>query len=80
MAKKSKNLSENTKEGVETMALAQRINPGFIISCGKEDAFFKKMNENRPTKEFWDECVRLRNNINQETINEINMLMGKEEE
>ena len=78
MVKKNSGLSEDTKEEVDTMALAQKLNPGFILSHGKEAAFFKKVNENRPTKEFWDECERLRNNINKKALDEMNTLMDQE--
>lgn len=61
------------------MALAQRCNPGCIIAYGKEKSFFKKVNDNRPTREFWEECNRLRENISQEAIDEMNSLMDKEE-
>ena len=36
---------EEQKE-VDCMALAQKRNPGCIITCGKEKTFFKKVNEN----------------------------------
>lgn len=79
MADKNSSLQEGTEEEVDTMALAQRINPGFILSHGKEEAFFKKVNKNRPTKEFWDECERLRRNISKEAVDEMNALMDQED-
>ena len=59
---------EGQKE-VDCMALAQKRNPGCIITCGKEKTFFKKVNENRPTEAFW----------NTESINALNALMDKED-
>ena len=72
---------ESRKESkeVDFMALAQRCNPGCIISYGKEKEFFKKVNDSRPTEEFWEECMRLRNNISQESLDIINELMDREE-
>lgn len=67
------------KKEVDIMALAQRCNPGYIIAYGKEKAFFKKVNDNRPTKEFWEECTRLRKNVTQESLDAINQLMDKKE-
>ena len=71
---------ESRKESkeVDFMALAQRCNPGCIIAYGKEKDFFKKVNDSRPTEEFWEECMRLRSNISQETIDIINELMDRE--
>ncbi len=80
MARDKDNLQDNTKEEVDTMALAQRINPGFILSRGKEEAFFKKVNQNRPTKDFWDECEQIRNHISKEAIDEMNILMDKDKQ
>jgi ribulose bisphosphate carboxylase small subunit len=77
--KKSSKKVNFTKEEVDIMALAQRMNSGFIISSDKKDDFFKKVNDNRPTKEFWDECRQIRNNINQDTINEMNALMDRDD-
>ena len=73
------NKKEKEDKEVDTMALAQRCNPGCIIAYGKEKAFFKKVNDNRPTKEFWEECIRLRKNVNKESLDAINELMDKEE-
>lgn len=72
---------ESRKESkeVDFMALAQRCNPGCIIAYGKEKDFFKKVNDNRPTKEFWEECMRLRNNISQDSLDIINELMDRED-
>lgn len=70
--------SENQKE-VDYMALAQKRNPGCIIAHGKEKVFFKRVNENRPTEEFWNECKQLRRNLNVESMNAINMLMDKDD-
>lgn len=61
------------------MAFIQKCNPGFILAHGKEKAFFEKVNENRPTVEFWEECKRLRKNVNQKSIDEINSLMDKDD-
>lgn len=64
---------------VDCMALAQKSNFGSLVSPGKEKAFFTKLNANRPTKEFWNDCATIRKNINQQSINEINKLMDREE-
>lgn len=60
------------------MALAQRYNPGCIIAYGKQKGFFKKVNENRPTEEFWNECKQLRKNLSAESIDAMNALMDKD--
>ncbi len=73
-----KNDAEKNKE-VENMALAQRCNRGFIIATGQEKAFLKKVNDNRPTEEFWSDCKRLRQNINQDSIDAINKLMDQKD-
>ena len=44
-----------------------------------EKTFFKKVNENRPTEAFWNECKQLRRNLNTESINALNALMDKED-
>lgn len=79
MAKHGVNENRSTEEEVDGMALAQRMNSGFIVSQGKEGAFFKKMNDNRPTKEFWAECERLRGNVSQKAVDEMNALMDRED-
>ena len=74
-----KKKSEEQGKEVDFMALAQRCNPGCIIAYGKEKEFFKKVNDNRPTKEFWEECMRFRNNVSQESLDIINGLMDRED-
>lgn len=61
------------------MTLERACNPGCIIAHGKEKSFFKKVNENRPTEEFWNECKQLRRNLNAESIDAINALMDRED-
>ena len=59
------------------MAFAPKPNLSFMVIPGKEKSFFEKINAACPTKDFWDDCKRIRENINQDTINEINSLMDK---
>lgn len=73
------NMEKKIAEEVEDMALPQNINQGFIVANGKESDFFKKINDNRPTEEFWAECEKLRHNINQKAIDEMNALMDRDE-
>ena len=73
------NVNFGEQKEVDRMALAQKRNPGCIITYGKEKTFFKKVNENRPTEAFWNECKQLRKNLKTESINALNALMDKED-
>ncbi len=79
MLRKAKEIADKGEKEVDFMALALRCNQGCMIARGKEKAFFEEVNKNRPTKEFWEECGRLREKINQEFLDEINALMDKED-
>ena len=48
------------------MAMPQKISRGTLISQGKERAFFSKLNENRLTRDSFNDCQYYRNNINSE--------------
>lgn len=61
------------------MALAQKRNPGCIITYGKEKTFFKKVNENRQLRHFGMSVNSWRKNLNTESINALNELMDKED-
>ena len=54
------------------MAMPQKISRGTLISQGKERAFFSKLNENRLTRDSFNDCQYYRNNINQKTLAELN--------
>lgn len=54
-------------------------NPGTMIKKGREKAFFSKMRNNQPTKEFWSDCKTIRKNINKQSISELNALMDRKD-
>ena len=60
------------------MAMPQKISRGTLISQGKERAFFSKLNENRLTRDSFNDCQYYRNNINKKTLAELNALMDSE--
>ena len=62
----------------DTMAMPQKISRGTLISQGKERAFFSKLNENRLTRDSFNDCQYYRNNINKKTLAELNALMDSE--
>ena len=54
-------------------------NPGTMIKKGSERAFFSKMRSNQPTKEFWNDCKAIRQNINRQSMSELNALMDRKD-
>ena len=62
----------------DTMAMPQKISRGTLISQRKERAFFSKLNENRLTRDSFNDCQYYRNNINKKTLAELNALMDSE--
>lgn len=53
--------------------------PGMIIKKGSEKAFFSKLKETQPTKEFWDDCKNIRKNITPQSLAELNSLMDRKD-
>lgn len=46
-----------------------------IISNGKSKEFFQKLNEKCPDKSFWDDCKKIRSNVNEKSMKELNDLI-----
>ena len=50
------------------MAMPQKISRGTLISQGKERAFFSKLNENRLTRDSFNDCQYYRNNARDDSV------------
>lgn len=47
-----------------------RRSPGIIIKPGKEKEFSTAFQSRVPSKAFWDDCKKIRNNINEKSMAE----------
>lgn len=54
-----------------------RRSPGIIIKPGKEKEFFTAFQSRVPSKAFWDDCKKIRNNINEKSMAALNALMDQ---
>lgn len=54
-----------------------RRSPGLIVKSGKEKEFFAAFQPRVPSKAFWDDCKKIRNIINEESMAELNALMDQ---
>ncbi|MCD7883434.1 MAG: hypothetical protein LUI87_06990 [Lachnospiraceae bacterium] len=61
------------------MAQTQGYNRGYVLSAKRSKELFKKLNDSRPSKEFWDDCSEIRKHINKDTIANMNALMDAED-
>lgn len=72
-----KNNLTHTKED-DIMAMAQLLRtPAIIIDKDKTKDFFLKLNSNKPTQAFWDDCKNIRESVSVEDINFMNDLIKK---
>lgn len=60
------------------MAMAQlERTPATIIESGKASKFFSELNKNMPSQDFWKECKRLRESVNNSTVDAADALITK---
>ncbi len=57
------------------MEQMQGYNRGYVLSINQSKELFKKLNDSRPSKEFWDDCSEIRKHINKDTIAKMDALM-----
>ena len=54
-------------------------NPGIILKFGKGKEFFTAFQSRVPSKAFWEDCRKNRNNINKKSMPELNALMDQKD-
>lgn len=60
------------------MAIAQlERTPTTIIKSGKTSKFFGELNKNMPNQDFWKECKRLRESVDNSAADAADALIAK---
>ena len=69
--------NENRKEGAK-MAIAMKPNEATIIKTGMLPAFLNELQENKVTKEYWEECETSRTFFTPSDIEEMKRMCNGE--
>ena len=72
-----KEFTLHKRERSDSMAIALERNTSIIISKGKAQNFFSKLNQNVPNHTFWSNCRNINESISADDIDAMDALIAK---